>query len=1145
MLTSKWARVICLISISFAASNLLSQSKTGDKLLEEGDHKGAHAAYRAGLSEEKDAAQSHFGLARVFADSNYASYELDSAYDHANQALEVYRSLHYKVRSKVSKKFSTRDVSDFKRQVEERALAEAEAENTVAAFEAYMERYQKARYKQRRLAEEGRNRAALQEAEKAGNSRAFEELLEHYGSSMRERTPAVYERAQMRLFESYIRENSWAAYDTFAQRHPENVYVQDSIRGAFEKIRGSGNLLAYKRLARLHPLQPFGLLARDSLATLLLAGEELSEVKYFLNTYPEHERRQALWRHYYHLNKQENNTVRGLKDFQRRHPDFPFPELLEPDIRLAIGREAEEVLRGEDFERCRQFIETYPQHERAPEVWLHFYELYKQRDNSMAAIRHFQHIYPAFPQPGLFERDIQAAVSRNYRSVMEDNDADRCLRFVSQHPDYLHADSVWWKYFTLFLKEKPPLAEVRAFSTAHPAFPFPDSLRAAVERIKAQEEPYELEAVLSGCSLKRAKAFLEDYPNSRFRPQLEGYLFTLVSDFNDEASYRFFLQSFPESRRRAEIGRRLYKLLAAEGRLEALEEFAKGFPGLIDEGELRRALGIARMAQQLDIQYFDDSRRAAFAAFIKGAAPHALAFDALWVMLRGHLEYEEWEEAKIAMRAFQPYFRNENRRFNQLQGLLSEPIQKLEARSLGEVVNSRAQEFEPVISTDGGRMYFTGRGRVDNLGGEDIFLSEKVDGDWQAGQLVPMLSSRSDNESAESVSADGQSMILFKSGKLSYSEWRDSSWTLPAPMPPQINCGSWQADARLTADGSALLFAARKENGDIDIYVSVKQEDGSWGERINLGPMINTRHTDRSPFLHPDMKTLYFSSAGHIGLGKLDVFKSVRLDSSWANWSEPANLGRVINNKGDNWGYRISTDGELAYYSALDGGSTRNLDLFEIGVPTGMQPDELSTVRGLVISQNGQPLEAELIWRVLETKKEVQRLDASAGSGEFFLTLPRRIRYSYTARAEGYFPQSGSIDLSDGHRDLSLEIVLTSLEEMKSEDIALPIDNLFFETAKYEIQPPSFPSLDELAAAVITHELAIEILGHTDNVGEESDNLLLSRNRAEAVRAYLLEKGCRPERLLAKGFGESQPIDTNDSREGRGRNRRVEIRVVR
>ncbi len=141
-------------------------------------------------------------------------------------------------------------------------------------------------------------------------------------------------------------------------------------------------------------------------------------------------------------------------------------------------------------------------------------------------------------------------------------------------------------------------------------------------------------------------------------------------------------------------------------------------------------------------------------------------------------------------------------------------------------------------------LYFTGRGRADNLGGEDIFVAEWKDGQWQNARLAPVLSSRSDNESAESISADGRSMILFRPGRLSYSEWQDSAWPVPRALPSAINCNSWQADGRLAADGRALLFASRKENGDTDIYASLRQPDGSWAnwsEPVNLGRAINTK----------------------------------------------------------------------------------------------------------------------------------------------------------------------------------------------------------------------------------------------------------------------------------------------------------------
>lgn len=1127
-------------SLSFLP--LFSQFRAGDKMLAEKDYGAAEKAYRAGLSDEEEAARCLFGLARVFADSNYARFQLDSAYDYANQSLEAYRKLDYKLRKKVQKHFNSNEINTLKREVEERAFFHAQRQNTIAAYESYMERYGKAKYKLRRDAEQERNRLAYELAREENTVDAFSRLLRQYGASMKEKTPVVYKWAQMGHFEAYILEYSWAAYDTFARLFPDNAYVQDSLKSAFDELRGSADWQAFKRFARAHGSRPFALLARDSLAALLLGGDNLREQKAFLDAYPEHGGNRELWRRYYETFKKKNGTAHGLKRFQREHPEFPFPELLEPDIRRAIDNEASEILAGEDYERSREFIETYPHHERAHEVWRHFYRLYLRRDNSLESIRHFESIYPAFPFPQLFEESIRQAVRRNYERVMADEDMSRCLYFIRSFPDFEQLDSVWWKYFGLFRSQRPALADIRQFGQDHPSFPYPDSLAALIREVEARQEAYEFESLCASCSLAKAHAFLKSYPESRFLPELEQYLYALVKDLNDEESYRFFLQRFPDNPHREEIALQLLALLDAGGSLEGLDEWEKNFPRLVDEGRMRQSKGIARKAREIGISDFSESRRADFTAFIRGAAPHPLAFQALWNMVKHHLEYEEWEEVANAVNAFQPYFENNNPRFNQLLALAHSGPAHLEVRSLGDAVNSRAQEFEPIVSADGKLLYFTGRGRADNLGGEDIFVAEWKDGRWQNVRLAPVLSSRSDNESAESISADGRSMILFRSGRLSYSEWQDSAWSAPRALPSAINCNSWQADGRLAADGKALLFASRKENGDTDLYASLRQPDGSWGKPINLGPSINTPHTDRSPFLHPDMKTLYFSSEGHIGMGKLDVFRAVRLDSSWANWSEPVNLGRAINTKDHNWGYRISTDGQLAYYSAANG---RNLDLYEIGLPGGLQPEQVSTVAGTALSQNGKPLDAEITWRHLDTQKEAQRVKANAATGGFFLTLPKRIRYSYTAKKDGYFPQQDTIDLTEGHRDINLYLVLTSLEEMKSEDKALPIKNLFFETARYEIKPASFPALDELAEVVKEQGLSVEIHGHTDNVGSVEDNLLLSRKRAEAVRSYLLKQGCEGDKVAAEGFGESRPVETNDSREGQAQNRRVEIRVVK
>ena len=327
--------------------------------------------------------------------------------------------------------------------------------------------------------------------------------------------------------------------------------------------------------------------------------------------------------------------------------------------------------------------------------------------------------------------------------------------------------------------------------------------------------------------------------------------------------------------------------------------------------------------------------------------------------------------------------------------------------------------------------------------------------------------------------------------------------------------------------------------------MSLKNEWGEWGEPINLGKTINTIYPDRSPFLHPDMKTLYFSSSGHGGLGELDVFKSTRLDDScWDCWSEPINMGKEINTKKNDWGYKISTDGDKAYFAKEDNQDTN--DLFWLNLPKHLRPDFVATISGSLLDKNNQPVSAEIRWEDLQTGKSVGQSKSDPTDGSFYIVLPLGKIYGYYVDKDGYFPISNNIDLKNNSKPIAIDsnIDLGTFQQMIDDGITVPINNLFFETGKYTVLSNSIPELKRIAKIIQVNNLKVVIEGHTDNVGEDAANLTLSEQRANAVKEFLIKEGCNPSQLNTKGFGKTKPVAPNDTDKGRAKNRRVELKLT-
>lgn len=481
--------------------------------------------------------------------------------------------------------------------------------------------------------------------------------------------------------------------------------------------------------------------------------------------------------------------------------------------------------------------------------------------------------------------------------------------------------------------------------------------------------------------------------------------------------------------------------------------------------------------------------------------------------------------------------------------LREEDSEELCRRPIGGFINTPGDEYVPSLTGDGNTIYFCGNHRADSIGREDVYVAHKVNGQWQGAEVVNALSTAHANEAPMSVSMDGNELYYFVSGTLYVVYRTEDGWSAPQRLPNTINCTDWQSDVMLTADGRAMLFAAQKRASceretSVNIFVSLLGEDNQWGRPIDLGPQVNTPLGDRSPFLHPDMKTLYFCSEGHGSLGDYDVFRCERLrEDSWTEWSQPVNLGKAINTTGKDCWYRISTDGQLAYFATTQNG---NMDLWTTCLPEAMRPDAVTTIMGQVRDHDGQPVQVGIRWENLETGEEIGRTTSMPTDGSYFIALPMGKHYGYYINDLRYYPVAEHIDLSQQNEATQVrqDISVMAMEQLLSGEQSIRLNNLFFATNEATILPSSLPELNRLAYMLKHNPQRVEISGHTDNVGAAAYNQSLSERRAQAVCRYLILQGCDPTLLTAVGYGSTQPVADNATEAGRQANRRVEVRFV-
>ncbi len=666
--------------------------------------------------------------------------------------------------------------------------------------------------------------------------------------------------------------------------------------------------------------------------------------------------------------------------------------------------------------------------------------------------------------------------------------------------------------------------------------------------------------------------FCEDFPFTEQSKQAKLLSIKLalveVAKQNDPSALAEFIRKNPgtpeaDSARLLmdELEADAYKYYSHEGELESLLEFQKLYPNFKDKAKLQQDIELANYAFKLDMdETYNRNMESVYIDYMKKAAPIELAYIALIRTIAPFLADKQWKEAIDRIEMYKSYFPND-KRIDKIITILSAPDKTLKVEGLSPIVNTEGHEYAPVVTADGKTLYFCGRGREGNIGGEDIFVTKFKDGNWTKPELLNSINTPYAHEAPLAISADGERLLIYANTDIYYSDKIATGWSIPVPFPSVNKTNSWEADAYMTSDGNAILFISDRNgnigslhkfgelfhgshSGNSDIYVSVLSE-GSWSVPINLGKTINTPYSERSPFLHPDMKTLYFSSEGHAGLGRLDVFKSVRLsDTSWTEWSEPVNLGKEINSFGDEYDYKISTDGKLAYLSSLKGG---NYDIQKLEIPLSVRPEYVATVWGFINDRKGKPLQTKIKWEDLKEGKTIGLLQSDLNEGSYSIILPLGKNYGYYIDDPNYYPLSGNIDLTDKNEELNIrkDFVLYSNSEIINEGIAVPLENVFFENNQYKLKAESFSELNRLIAFLKkSPALKIEIAGHTDNTGTPDYNNKLSQQRANSVKDYLLKKGIDAQRLLAMGYGQTKPIQTNETEIGRAKNRRVEFKVV-
>lgn len=480
-----------------------------------------------------------------------------------------------------------------------------------------------------------------------------------------------------------------------------------------------------------------------------------------------------------------------------------------------------------------------------------------------------------------------------------------------------------------------------------------------------------------------------------------------------------------------------------------------------------------------------------------------------------------------------------------------------EPKNLGENINTEHAEYLPALTADENVFIFTKRlpwEGSDYQFQEDFYVSFKQDGLWMPATPIGKPINTNKNEGAQCLSPDGQYIFFtacnrddgFGRCDIYVSRLKGNSWGIPVNIGKPINTSKWESQPSISSDGMAIYYSSNR-NGSYgknteDIWKSDLLESGEWGPPENMGPKINTSQSEQSPFIHPDNQTLYFSSDGHLGMGRFDIYVC-RKDEN-GEWGQPENLGYPINTSGNENSLIVSLDGKYAYFASSREDGFGDMDIYTFELHEKARPKTVTYVKGLVYDiKNKKNLFARFEFIDLATGEKVIESHSNELSGDFLVCLPANKDYALNVSKDGYlfYSESYFLKQKDKFEPIFMDIPLTRIEV--GEKVILK--NIFFETGKYILKPESKAELNKVVEFLNSNaNIKVEIGGHTDNVGNDEDNMLLSDYRAHAVLEYLFEKKINPSRLIAKGYGETQPIADNETDEGRALNRRTEFMIV-
>ena len=440
--------------------------------------------------------------------------------------------------------------------------------------------------------------------------------------------------------------------------------------------------------------------------------------------------------------------------------------------------------------------------------------------------------------------------------------------------------------------------------------------------------------------------------------------------------------------------------------------------------------------------------------------------------------------------------------------------------NLGEVINTKTAEYGPVISTDESVLIFTSR-REGTIGGkkdpdmneyyEDLYISYNEGGRWTSPQNMKEPVNDDGHDASVSLSPDGQRLLIYRLGDIYECDLKGDKWTRPKKLGKNINDPNYhESSASLSFDGQWLFFVSQRPGGfgGRDIYKSkwnTKKE--RWEKAENIGPAINTAYDEESVFIHPDGKTLYFSSKGHNTMGGHDIFMTVH---EKGKWEKPINLGAPVNSPDDDLFFVLSASGEHGYYSSFKTNGFGEKDIYKVTFITD-EPEEakknITVLQGFFLDrQTLNPISATLEIFDIEEGVLVGMIQSDPETGEYYIELPSGKKYGFTVTAKGHLLHYENFSSEPEGQFLRIEKTI-ELDQLPPDEIdalsAKYADNPTFRFMGFLLDDQTLKPLQATIQIINLDDGSVFITTTTNAKGEYS--IKLPRDKHFAYR--ILSKG--------------------------------------